>query len=590
MLYSIRTVTVSAFRIFIALKPNPCSLTSSLNSCFKSHIAQLHNSSPFATRFRNHRRANGSQQRTTGKALLDKFVKHLSLDGAFVVRAPFALEIRGSHFDSDNKVDKYRNSAMTRLYHKQHDEEPVLRISSIDSGTASSDKISEENIKERAQEYAKQTNKLIQSDIDREERQRLYTSSDELKDQEKNQPFSDEFDEEDDAILDETQSPLHILLYGRSNHRVDSYSVVNEQHQQHTYVYVLDSDAPPLELDTIKDHYHKTSVKEDSYNATAHMSLWEPRLPTDNSSELGTLPGPRGETFSSSLRFYSFKDILESYDAAIKGVCLVPTQMNKIYCQCEVGGRIQLDGTLIEGLEMVGLNTELGSITVKDVTADEILLTSRSGDIDMDGIIDGDTINAETDGDGDVVITGKGIFGDNLTVSTQYGDIFVDAECRNDSVNLTTDEGSIQAQKMFNKSCSFNILEKGDVSAKVNVGQLDVAVRRGTVDLFVESITTDSTILLTSGKVNLTIPLKSSFKVWLSAPMTNIAPQLQNSGELILSRDNGNEEFSTENTAKNGQVPILRVRVDQGSIQVNVAEKDEDRAVRLGFDSATETS
>ena len=143
---------------------------------------------------------------------------------------------------------------------------------------------------------------------------------------------------------------------------------------------------------------------------------------------------------------------------------------------------------------------------------------------------------------------------------------------------------------MFNKSCSFNILEKGDVSAKVTVGQLDVAVRRGTVDLFVESINTDSTILLTSGKVNLTIPLKSSFKVWLSAPMTNIAPQLQNSGELILSRDNGNEEFSTENTAKNGQVPILRVRVDQGSIQVNVAEKDEDRAVRLGFDSATETS
>ena len=136
------------------------------------------------------------------------------------------LIYRGSHFDSDNKVDKYRNSAMTRLYNKQHDEEPVLKISSIDSGTASSDKISEENIKERAQEYAKQTNKLIQSDIDREERIKL-------KDQEKPQSFSDDFDEEEDAILDETQSPLHILLYGRSNHRVDSYSVVNEQHQQH---------------------------------------------------------------------------------------------------------------------------------------------------------------------------------------------------------------------------------------------------------------------------------------------------------------------------------------------------------------------
>ena len=88
MLYSIRTVTVSAFRIFSALKPNPWLLTSSLNSCFKIHTAQLHKSSPsggFATRFRNHRRANGSQQRTTGKALLDKFVKHLSLDGGNLV-------------------------------------------------------------------------------------------------------------------------------------------------------------------------------------------------------------------------------------------------------------------------------------------------------------------------------------------------------------------------------------------------------------------------------------------------------------------------------------------------------------------------
>ena len=88
MSYSIRTVTVSAFRIFIALKPKPCLLTSSLNSCFKIHTAQLHNSSPsggLATRFRNHRRANGSQQRTTGKALLDKFVKHLSLDGGNLV-------------------------------------------------------------------------------------------------------------------------------------------------------------------------------------------------------------------------------------------------------------------------------------------------------------------------------------------------------------------------------------------------------------------------------------------------------------------------------------------------------------------------
>ena len=47
-----------------------------------------------------------------------------------------------------------------------------------------------------------------------------------------------------------------------------------------TYVYVNDSDGdtPQLELETIKDFSHKTSVNEESYNASAHISLWEPRL------------------------------------------------------------------------------------------------------------------------------------------------------------------------------------------------------------------------------------------------------------------------------------------------------------------------
>jgi len=228
---------------------------------------------------------------------------------------------------------------------------------------------------------------------------------------------------------------------------------------------------------------------------------------------------------------------------------------------------------------------------VKDVTADEIMLMSKSGDIEMDGIIDSDVITAETDADGDVIITGKGTVGENLTASTLYGDIIVDAECRHDNVTLMTEEGSIQAQKLLNKICTLNVNVRGEINAKVNVGQLNVTVRRGSVDLFVESITTDSTILIKEGgKVNLTVPLKIPFKLWLSAPMTNIAPKLQNSGELVLSVENGNEEFSTENTAKNGQVPVLRVQVNQGSIHVNVAQKSEDRDENFGIDSATETS
>ena len=171
------------------------------------------------------------------------------------------------------------------------------------------------------------------------------------------------------------------------------------------------------------------------------------------------------------------------------------------------------------------------------------------------------------------------------------------AECRSDNVYFTTNNGDIHTNsQMFNKTCAFNINDKGDINAeRIVTGELEVSVRKGTVDIFVESISSDSSIAVTSGKVNLTVPLKSSFKLWLSAPITNIASKIQNSGELILSKENGNEEFSTENTSKNGKVPILRVGVHQGSIQVNVAEKDQDpdqNAVKkLGFDnSATETS
>ena len=109
-------------------------------------------------------------------------------------------------------------------------------------------------------------------------------------------------------------------------------------------MYLTDSedDTPLLERDDIKDQYHRTSVKEESYvhtshsgySATAHMSLWEPRESSAlTHGNAGSLPGSSGEVFSSSLRFYSFKNILESYEALIKGICLVPTDLTKIYFQ-----------------------------------------------------------------------------------------------------------------------------------------------------------------------------------------------------------------------------------------------------------------
>ena len=190
-----------------------------------------------------------------------------------------------------------------------------------------------------------------------------------------------------------------------------------------------------------------------------------------------------------------------------------------------------------------------------------------------------------------MIITGKGIVGENLTASTLYGDIIIDAESRNDNVTLITEEGAIQAKNLCNKITTLNVEKMGDISAKVNTEQLNVTVRRGSVDIFVERITCDSSILIKEGgKVNLTVPSGTPYKVWLSAPILNISPKIQNLGELKLSTGNGNEEFSTENTAKNGTLPpVLRVHVSQGSINVIVDGKNQELYEKYS-DSATETS
>ena len=88
MLYSLRALTVAtSFRICYKLKP--------ITPYLKRQCALLlHTSSPSggtSTRFQNPRRRKGNKP---GKALLDKFVKHLSHDGGLYV-GKLMIECRG---------------------------------------------------------------------------------------------------------------------------------------------------------------------------------------------------------------------------------------------------------------------------------------------------------------------------------------------------------------------------------------------------------------------------------------------------------------------------------------------------------------
>ena len=161
-----------------------------------------------------------------------------------------------------------------------------------------------------------------------------------------------------------------------------------------TYAYL--SDASSLDDDTMKEYHFSSAFDEavvsspTGFTSTAHFSLWKPTDHVGGSQDEEQLTEEdKDKTFVSALKLFSFKHIVESVDSSLKALCLVPTAMNKLYIQADNGAHIHLDGTLIDDLRKVGLSTEAGNIRIKDVTADEISLSSQVGDISFDGIIDG---------------------------------------------------------------------------------------------------------------------------------------------------------------------------------------------------------
>lgn len=164
----------------------------------------------------------------SGKALIDKYVKHLPHDGALVVRAPFLVEVKGSHFNEDNQVDADRNDVISKFYQKQHYDE----LDDTGSNAIfSNDQTTTIRQPETLSEAVKQTTLNLQRHLERE-RQRAKDDSE-----------SADSDGEEDSE-ERVNSPLHILLHGLSHHRASSFSVVNSQQQHHVSINMMNKSQP----------------------------------------------------------------------------------------------------------------------------------------------------------------------------------------------------------------------------------------------------------------------------------------------------------------------------------------------------------
>lgn len=182
------------------------------NCVYKYETSQnLHTSTtPSSARFRNPRkRFGGSGIRESGRTLLDKYVKHLPYHGSISVRAPFNIEVKGSYFDRFDNIDDEANSEFTEYYRRQNDEtKPPTEDSGVDKGAFEKKK------------------------VDTEINDTMLGHLDNFVSRETRRESGEDFTDSEDEVAVK-RSPLHVLLYGASNLHSDSFSVVNESHNQH---------------------------------------------------------------------------------------------------------------------------------------------------------------------------------------------------------------------------------------------------------------------------------------------------------------------------------------------------------------------
>ena len=85
-----------------------------------------------------------------------------------------------------------------------------------------------------------------------------------------------------------------------------------------------------------------------------------------------------------------------------------------------MSANVYLDGTDIDDMKKIKLSSEVGTIRAKNLIADEIVATSRLGDVHLDCSVEGN-VQILTGGTGHVNIRGSCIAGDSLAVTTDKG-------------------------------------------------------------------------------------------------------------------------------------------------------------------------
>ena len=378
------------------------------------------------------RKRKSNSRRSTHYTMLDKFTKQTSPDGSLIVKAPMNLKCSASYFDLDNQVDTNKNLKIGQSRQEANKIERANRRNRVyDDNTEP-----EEDFPEERRDPDNGAGIFMQSEH--------LASIRDISDVERNylQSVVDKNMEQGSAGRALSRSPLQVSLWGRPQHRVDSYSIVSGG-LTHTHMYVSDASTGEEAISMF------SMESEGGYTVTpptGQVDIWRPR----EVSQVDIIPAMMDESVRnevvSRFKIHSPPHILSQEKNGISMIFRTPILMNKIFMEAERQGSIDLNGLLMDQLVTVGLVTEAGNIKISDIWAEEIKLASKTGDVMCYGSLEGN-VRAETLGDGD--FTARSVLGPRLDVVTDRGDICVWDDCHSESTQLFTNYGNITCNRLY---------------------------------------------------------------------------------------------------------------------------------------------
>jgi len=503
---------------------------------------------------------------------LDQFVKYTSMDGSLVVKAPFNLKCSGSYFDDQNNMNLAKNNKMGAEKDQFYKDEKVRRRKEstetiedniLNPGDRREDLPMTKNQDNGAGIFVEVEEMKMLRDISEVERKILdnlsSTSSQSIL----------------NSINNKTRCPLHMRLYGRPQHRVDSYSILSGQAQS-THVYISDAVSSEDALSMFAEN-----GSSGSFPHSGSVAIWRQKQVSEVEISDTVAGWNTDEEVASAFKIYCPPHILDPPDNGIKAVFFCPTLMNRIYLEAQRQGDIEVDCKLMDQLLSVGLATEIGNIRVRDVWSQDIKLSSRFGDIFCEGTIEG-CVSAETFGDGDFVA--RIIVGPRLKVTTDGGDISLWSDCFAELCELYTVTGHVHLRALYG-AAKILVKERGSVIVNVVEGAVTAVVKDGNILANVERLNSDSHLEVEVGDVSVNVPPNRGFRLVLVGSRITVAPHILNSGEMFLN-SNGQESFISSGITDDPEEiqPTLTVRCHHGEITMT-GRRDDKKMEELAVDN-----